>query len=62
MEIENFSPRNSKILKWIPVAALTVSSVSFLFALCVLYPWHLELSRQFADMQHACLIKENSPY
>jgi len=41
-------------LKWIPVAALTVSTASFLFALGVLYPWHIELSREFRELMNAC--------
>ena len=41
-------------LKWIPVAALTVSTASFLFALGVLYPWHIELSREFMQLRNVC--------
>jgi len=37
-------------LKWIPVASLVVSSTSLLFALGILYPWHLELSKEFSDL------------
>ena len=36
--------------RWIPVAAFVVSCLSFLFALTVLYPWHIELSKQFAAL------------
>lgn len=36
--------------RWIPVAAFIVSCMSFLFALTVLYPWHIELSKQFAEL------------
>ena len=36
--------------KWIPVAALVVSCMSFLFALTVLYPWHIELSKEFLSL------------
>lgn len=40
----------SRIRKWIPVAAFIVSCMSFLFALTVLYPWHIELSKQFSEL------------
>ena len=36
-----------KWLKWIPLAAFIVSCCSFAFALFVLYPWHIELSKEF---------------
>jgi hypothetical protein len=39
-----------KWLKWMPIAALIVSICSFIFALTVLYPWHLELSKEFTDL------------
>lgn len=37
-------------LKWIPLAAFIVSCCSFAFALFILYPWHLELSREFTAL------------
>lgn len=37
-------------LKWMPIAALIVSICSFIFALTVLYPWHLELSKEFTEL------------
>lgn len=39
-----------KWLKWMPVAALIVSCLSFIFALTVLYPWHIELSKEFTTL------------
>jgi hypothetical protein len=39
-----------KWLKWMPVAALIVAICSFIFALTVLYPWHLELSKEFTAL------------
>jgi hypothetical protein len=36
--------------KWVPVAAFMVSCISFLFALTVLYPWHIELSKEFSTL------------
>ena len=39
---------NDQRKKWIPVLALTVSIISFLFALTVLYPWHITHSKEFS--------------
>lgn len=39
-----------KWLKWMPLAALIVSCCSFLFAVTVLYPWHIELSKEFTAL------------
>jgi hypothetical protein len=36
--------------KWIPVLTLTVSIISFMFALTVLYPWHITHSQQFSTL------------
>jgi hypothetical protein len=43
-------PRNRRWLKWVPVAAFVVSCCSFAFAIFVLYPWHIELSREFSTL------------
>lgn len=48
--------KNQTWLKWIPVFGLVVSSGSFLFALGVLYPWHLELSSEFKTLTEVCRI------
>jgi len=59
MDIESqarASPR--EFHKWVPVVSVIISSCSFLFALSVLYPWHLELSNEFKHMQAACLQRE----
>lgn len=37
-------------LKWMPLLALLVSLGTFIFALTVLYPWHLELSKEFTAL------------
>lgn len=39
---------NEQRKKWIPVLALSISVMSFLFALTVLYPWHITHSQQFS--------------
>jgi hypothetical protein len=57
MDIESqqlVSPKQEKPvpvwLKWMPLAALIVSCCSFLFAIFVLYPWHIELSKEFTAL------------
>ena len=37
-------------LRWVPVLGLTISFYSALFATCVLYPWHLEISEELAEL------------
>jgi hypothetical protein len=55
MDIESQRiPEKKDSLRFVPVISLCVSSVSFLFALFVLYPWHIQLSSEFADMQRVC--------
>ncbi len=46
MDIESPSAPKPN-LKWIPVIGLCVSVYSALFATFILYPWHIELSREF---------------
>jgi hypothetical protein len=41
-------------LKWVPVISLAVSVSSLIFAATVLYPWHLEISSQIAELQYMC--------
>lgn len=55
MDIENSfllpqprqSPRELFLMKWIPRSSLIMAMTSFLFQVTVLYPWHLELSKEF---------------
>lgn len=44
------SPRDAWLAKWIPRIALVVSICAFIFQVTVLYPWHLELSDEFAKL------------
>ena len=44
-------------MKWVPLASLCVSSTGLIFAVTVLYPWHLELSAQFAEvLKRKCVV------
>ena len=40
-------------LRWIPVVGLVIGSVALIFQVTVLYPWHLELSRDLANLSRA---------
>jgi hypothetical protein len=48
--VEKRSTDAPKWLKWMPVAALIVACLTFIFALTVLYRWHLELSKEFTEL------------
>ena len=39
--------REQLVTKWIPRSSLIMAITSFLFQVTVLYPWHLQLSREF---------------
>ena len=43
-----------EILRWVPVAGLVLSFYSAIFATFVLYPWHIELSKEFSSLKGAC--------
>jgi len=42
------------LAKWIPRISLVVGLCAFLFQITVLYPWHLELSQEFAKLAKNC--------
>jgi hypothetical protein len=44
-----------EFLRWIPVIGLAISFYSAVFATFILYPWHLELSKEFLDMKSMCI-------
>ena len=47
--------RAHELLRWVPVVGVTLSFYSAVFATFVLYPWHIELSKEFASMQATCI-------
>ena len=55
---EQRSSRDALIAKWVPRISLIVGLCAFLFQVTVLYPWHLELSEQFAAL--AKLVKNST--
>ena len=42
-------------LKWLPVVSVCLGTVALCFQVFVLYPWHLQLSSEFANLQISCL-------
>mgnify|MGYP003334832101 CR=1 FL=1 len=46
--------RRHEFLRWVPVVGLAISFYSAIFATFVLYPWHIELSKQFAGLAVQC--------
>ena len=38
------------VWKYIPLISLSISICAFLFQIFVLYPWHIELSADFANL------------
>ena len=42
--------REAMIMKWMPRISFIICICAFLFQVTVLYPWHLELSAQLADL------------
>ena len=42
--------RDAMITKWLPRISLIIAICAFVFQVTVLYPWHLELSAQLADL------------
>ena len=36
--------------RWVPRFSLIIGLCAFIFQVTVLYPWHLELSREFAAL------------
>jgi hypothetical protein len=42
------------LTKWIPRISLVVGLCAFIFQITVLYPWHLELSQEFAKLAKNC--------
>lgn len=38
------------IWEWLPLFSFCIAIMAFLFQITVLYPWHLELSSDFAKL------------
>ena len=47
----------SNPLKWVPVVSVFIGLAALGFQVFVLFPWHIQLSNEFAELQRNCLIK-----
>jgi len=54
MDVESQRPPERNPLKWVPVIGTCISIFALSFQLFVLYPWHLQLSSEFASLQATC--------
>lgn len=45
---------SGEFLQYVPLIGVALSFYSAIFATFVLYPWHLEISREILDMQIMC--------
>jgi len=57
-----FSELNSRVkdqnpLKWVPVVSTCIGVFALCFQVFVLYPWHLQLSSDFTNLQAVCASK-----
>jgi hypothetical protein len=46
--------KRHEFLRWVPVVGLAVSFYSAIFATFILYPWHIELSKEFSKLKDTC--------
>lgn len=47
--------------KIFPIISVCIGTFALCFQLFVLYPWHLQLSSEFASLQASCINKEKLP-
>jgi len=50
-----YQPSNP--LKWVPVVSTCIGLAALCFQVLVLFPWHIQLSNEFAELQRNCLLK-----
>ena len=50
--------RQAKIALWTPRVALFIAFIAFFFQVFVLYPWHIELSKELVRV--AALVKSST--
>ena len=48
-------PRRKDITRIFPIISVCIGSIALCFQVFVLYPWHLQLSSEFASLQASCL-------
>jgi hypothetical protein len=48
-------PPTPNPLKWVPVVSTCIGLAALGFQVFVLFPWHIQLSNEFAELQRNCL-------
>lgn len=56
MEAEFVAPREKT--SFLPLVSVCLGIFALCFQVFVLYPWHLQLSSQFASLESSCINKE----
>ena len=46
--------------KVFPIISVCIGAFALCFQVFVLYPWHLQLSSEFANLQASCINKEKA--
>ena len=52
-------PPRPNPFKWVPVLSTCIGLAALGFQVFVLFPWHIQLSNEFAELQRNCLLKGN---
>ena len=55
----DYEPPAPNPLKWVPVLSTCIGLAALGFQVFVLFPWHIQLSNEFAELQRNCLLKGN---
>jgi hypothetical protein len=50
-----YQPPRPSVLTWVPVVSTCIGLVALGFQVFVLFPWHVQLSNEFAELQRSCL-------
>ena len=48
------SVSTQRVCPLLPFVPIVIGTIALCFQIFVLYPWHIELSSQFADLQRVC--------
>lgn len=54
MDIDDRRYKKFNFWEWLPFFSFCIAVCAFLFQVTVLYPWHLELSQEFAKLAEKC--------
>lgn len=57
MERGDEVPRPKDVTKIFPIISVCIGTFALCFQVFVLYPWHLQLSSEFANLQEKCMLR-----